>query len=97
MIARRAADGDGALTGGRAEARDLAVSGGLSPDYLALIDGGSSLLVHPPGTVLATPSAATYQERRTIAVPDEGRDGRWSAGPPPGRHTGVRRPVSDRG
>ena len=43
---------------------------GLSPDYLALVSDGGSLLIHPPGPLLDTPAARAYREGHTVAVPD---------------------------
>jgi sugar diacid utilization regulator/GAF domain-containing protein len=43
---------------------------GLSSDYLALVNGRWSLLIHPPDRHHDSPAAAAYREGRTIAVPD---------------------------
>jgi sugar diacid utilization regulator len=55
-----------------ADGERLQVAGwcGLSSDYIALVDGASSLRIHPPSRLDDTPAAAAYRERRTIAVPD---------------------------
>ncbi|GAA1262764.1 helix-turn-helix domain-containing protein [Pseudonocardia aurantiaca] len=43
---------------------------GLTPDYIALLGDGGSLLVHPSGPPLDTPAARAFREGRTVAVPD---------------------------
>lgn len=43
---------------------------GLTPDYLAQLSDGRSLLIRPPGTDQDTPAARAYREDQTIVVPD---------------------------
>ncbi|MHA6794952.1 helix-turn-helix domain-containing protein [Pseudonocardia bannensis] len=43
---------------------------GLSPDYVALVSDGGSLLIRPPGPHLDSPAARAFREGRTVAVPD---------------------------
>lgn len=43
---------------------------GLTPDYLAQVSDGHSLLIHPPGRELDTPAARAFREDRTIVVAD---------------------------
>ncbi len=43
---------------------------GLSPDYVALLRAEGSLLIHPSGPRLDTPSARAFREGQVVAVPD---------------------------
>ena len=54
----------------RRERLHIAGCSGLTPDYLAQVSAGRSLLIHPPGPDLDTPAARAYREARTIVVPD---------------------------
>ena len=54
----------------------LAGSIGLTADYVALISGEGSPVVHPSGPALDTPAARAYREHRTVAVADVLEDDR---------------------
>jgi sugar diacid utilization regulator len=45
---------------------------GLSPEYVALVSDGGSLLIDPSGPDLDTPAAQAFREGRTVAVADVG-------------------------
>jgi GAF domain-containing protein len=49
---------------------EVAGSSGLTADYVALISGEGSPVVHPSDPALDTPAARAYRERRTVVVAD---------------------------
>ncbi len=55
-----------------ADGERLEVAGwsGLTPDYVAMVSDGGSLVVDPPGPELDTPAARAHREGRAVAVPD---------------------------
>ena len=48
----------------------MAGSFGLTADYVALISGDGSPVVHPSDPALDTPAARAYREHRTVVVAD---------------------------
>jgi GAF domain-containing protein len=64
------------LADGEPQRLQMAGSSGLTADYVALISGANSPVVHPSGPALDTPAARAYREQRTVVVADVREDDR---------------------
>ena len=64
------------LADGESGRLQMAGSFGLTADYVALISGDGSPVVHPSDPALDTPAARAYREDRTVAVADVLEDDR---------------------
>ena len=64
------------LANGEPGRLQMAGSFGLTPDYVALISGDGSPVVHPSVSALDTPAARAFREDRTVVVPDVLEDDR---------------------
>ena len=64
------------LAGGEPGRLQMAGGSGLTPEYVALISGDGSPVVHPSVPAMDTPAARAYREHRTVVVPDVLEDDR---------------------